>query len=307
METTYKGPTCVPPPLSAEAREYLQWTNPKIGELEARYLGHPASFHTHWNSDALKSTIDLQNFRGDNHYIYQTRWSPSAATYFVTAYYARDTDKLGLFGNLKEDGFFGAFTLSFDGYLISRDLLDSINQANVIARLLGADTLASIRLLDIGAGYGRLAHRLCSGFPGAHVTCADAVPLSTFLSAYYLQFRQLQGNSEVVPLYDVEEVLPRKNFDLVTNFHSFSECPIGAISWWLSLLDKVDCNRMLIIPNAADKFLSAEPDGTRQDFSHLFGEHGWSLAHSEPIYSQSDAAQQAALYPNFRFFLFERR
>ena len=307
MRTVYRGPQWTPPPLPDTAVQYLQWSNSSLVDLENRYKNHPASSHTQWNREALQAGIDLKNFRGDNHYVYQTRYSPIAATYYITAYYVRDTDKLGLFGKLKEDGLFGAYTLPFDGdYLISRDLLDSINQANVIARLLNKSAQDAIKVLDIGAGYGRLAHRLANGLPNSHVTCTDAVPLSTFISDYYLKFRGLSSNTTVVPLDQAETKIAGQRFDLITNFHSFSECKQSAIEWWLNLLQQVDCKKLLIIPNLKDRFLSTEPDGTHIDFTHLFTDRGWRQVHREPIYAQSEVAQSSALYPNFCFYLFER-
>ena len=307
MRTKYRGPTWTPPLLPEASLQYLQWSNPDLLALESRYKNHPAASHTQWDRAKLQAQIDLKNFRGDNHYVYQTRYSPTAATYHVTAYYSRDTDKLGLFGRLKEDGLFGAYTVPFDAdYLISRDLLDSINQANVIARLLNITYNDPIKVLDIGAGYGRLAHRLAEGLPNAHITCTDAVPLSTFISDHYLQFRGLASKTKVVPLDETETALPSQHFDLITNFHSFSECKQSAIAWWLHLLERVNCNKMLIIPNMVDRFLSTEPDGTHADFSQLFTANGWRLAHCEPIYALSSVAQTSALYPNFKFHLFER-
>ena len=45
-------------------------------------------------------------------------------------------------------------------------------------------------MLDIGAGYGRLAHRMSAAFPQLEdYCCVDAVPESTFLSEYYLRHR----------------------------------------------------------------------------------------------------------------------
>jgi SAM-dependent methyltransferase len=307
IRSSYSGPQWTAPPLQAEVVQYLNWDNPALEDLHRRYAGHPASSHSQWNSDTLRKSIDLLNFRGDNHYVYETRWSPSEAVYAGTAYYARDTDRLGLFGRLEEDGLFGAYTREFEnGYTISRDLLDSINQANVIARLLGRAQTDRIDLLDIGAGYGRLAQRLTEGLPRAHVTSTDAVPLSTFLCDFYLKFRNTAERTEVVPLDQAAQRLPQKKFDLVTNFHSFSECTLRAITWWLDLLSQVEVGKLLIIPNAVDKFRSTETNGEHLDFLPLLDERGWKLASSEPVYAASQVAQRSALYPNFRFYLFER-
>jgi SAM-dependent methyltransferase len=306
LHATYRGPQFTPPEIPLEAREWLDWNNPALKDLHRRYAGHPASSHSQWSEGELRQSTDLKNFRGDNHYVYQTRWSPSAETYALTAFYARDVDRLGLFGRLQEDGLFGAYTQQFEGgYVVSRDLLDSINQANVIARLLGRTREDRIDVLDVGAGYGRLAHRITEGLPQSRVTCTDAVPLSTFLCEYYLKFRGVKG-AEVVALDQAEAILPGKRFDIATNFHSFSECTQQAIQWWLDLLARVDVGKLLIIPNRADAFQSTETNGEHRDFLPLILNSGWKQVHSEPIYAASTVAQKLALYPNFRFYLFER-
>ncbi|HUO97760.1 MAG TPA: putative sugar O-methyltransferase [Rhizomicrobium sp.] len=305
MRKSYEGPDWESPPAPPEAQAVLRWDNPDLAALEARYAGHPAAAHTQWGKGQLRSTIDLTRFRGDNHYVHQVRFNPGEAVYFMTAYYVRDIDRLGLFGTLKEDGLFGAYTVRFqDGSLISRDLLDSINQANMIARVLG--TTSGWRVLDIGAGYGRLAHRLAEGVAGAHVTCTDAVALSTFLSRFYLKFRGVDDRADVVALDEAATTLPQQPFDIVTNIHSFPECPKAAIGWWLDRLDAIAVKKLLIVPNRADQFLSTEADGSHLDFMHLFEDHGWRHAHSEPIYAQSEVAQRCALYRHFKFHVFER-
>ena len=305
MRKSLAGPPWESPEVPAAAREILHWTNPELADLEKRYQGHPAAAHTQWHRRQLTSTVDLVRFRGENHFVHQVRFNPGEAVYFMTAYYARDTDQLGLFGRLKEDGLFGAYTVGFhDGYRISRDLLDSVNQANMIARVLG--TRSGWRVLDIGAGYGRLAHRLAEGIADVHVTCTDAVPLSSFLSKFYLEFRGAGDRADVVPLDQAARRLKGRTFDIVTNIHSFPEARMSAIRWWLAQLGDVNVKRLLIVPNRADQFLSTEADGQHLDFKPLFAEHGWKHVHSEPIYAQSDIAQRCALYRHFKFHVFER-
>ena len=251
--------------------------------------------------------LDLTRFRGDNHYLHQVRESPSPESYFLTAYYVRDHDNLGLFGRLMEDGMFGAYTRTFDDdYVVSRDLLDSINEINFIFRTLGLDARAAPRVLDIGAGYGRLAHRLAEACPDARIVCADAMPISTFLSEFNLRYRGLSEKAEVVALDEVERRLAGERFDLVTNIHSFPECPLSAIAWWLRAIADCDVRRMLIVPNAPDRLLSTESDGSHRDFSGLIATAGWRLVHSEPIFGFSDVARRHAIYPDSRFYWFER-
>jgi SAM-dependent methyltransferase len=307
MRQAYRGSDYESPPIPPEAQRDLTWDNPALLDLEKRYASQPASVHAVWSKSELKESVDLARFRADNHYVHQTRWSPSDAAYYMTAAYIRDTDKLGLFGRLKEDGLFGAYCLEFDGgYTISRDLLDSINEANAISRFLGRSPGEPLRLLDIGAGYGRLAYRLSEGWNGAHVTCADAVPLSSFLSDFYLKFRGVTNRTSVVPLDQAKERLKGASFDLVTNIHSFSECPLRATVWWLDLLEDVDVKKLLLVPNGEHNFRSSERNGGHLDFRPEFAKRGWKLTHSESIYAGSAIAQRCALYPKEKFHLFER-
>jgi putative sugar O-methyltransferase len=139
---------------------------------------------------------------------------------------------------LDEDGLFGAYTFDFNGEkLVSRDLLDSILEINFLDRHLGLARREGFNLLDVGAGYGRLAHRLATAFPGTmRIYCTDAVSESTFLCEYYLRFRGLADRTEVVPLDEIEARLRTVRIDVATNIHSFSECPMpqwngGWISW----------------------------------------------------------------------------
>lgn len=293
------------PPIPLPAMEYLTSDNPKLAKLRAAYTSHPATGHTVWSDDRLLPGLKLDRFRGDNHYVYQVRLGPTVQDYYLAAYYMREHDDLKLFGKLQEDGLFGAFTLPFDGgYLISRDLLQSINEINFIARMLGMTASSELRLLDIGAGYGRLAHRIAEAMPNAHVTCTDAVPMSTFLSEFYLDFRGVEDRTAVVPLNEVPD-LRGQTFDVVTNIHSFPECPVAVTDWWLGQVDQMDAKHLMIVPNEADHFRSAEANGTRLDFFPLFAKHGWKLANKEPIY-RSTVAQKHAIYPNVALYWFER-
>ncbi|MGH7125754.1 MAG: putative sugar O-methyltransferase [Stellaceae bacterium] len=293
------------PPLSEAARSYLRIDNPRLLELRERYRAHPAAAHTQWNERDLLSEVDLQAFRRDNFYVWQTRGA-KPETYLITAYHLRETDALGLFGVLTEDELFGAVTVPFEhGYLVSRDLLDSINELNLIARWLGCGRDSAVSLLDIGAGYGRLAHRLVSSFPNATIVCVDAVAVSTFLCEFYLDFRKLGERAEAVTLDRAAEQLAGREFDLVTNIHSFSECPASSIEWWLECLDTVRVGSLLIVPNDGDRLLSKEANGTRLDFGPLLERHGWRPVRQEPVYS-SDVALRFALFPGGYFRLFAR-
>jgi len=165
-------------PLPEGAAEVLRADHPRLLDLARRYRGHPAAARSGWSDLRLQHQIDLCYFRGDSQYLYQRRGTPEAA-YALAADYVVRHGVLGLLDRLGEDGAFGAVTFEIDGRRVGRDLLDSALEIEALAAWLGADRLAAARVLDVGAGYGRLAHRLCSWSPDARVVATDAVPLST--------------------------------------------------------------------------------------------------------------------------------
>jgi hypothetical protein len=114
--------------------------------------------------------------------------------------------RLGLFGKLKEDGFFRAFTFSYgERGAVSRDLLDNVNEINYLNDRIGLAEMKAPTVLDIGAGYGRLAYRMSEALPNlAGYDCTDAIPVSTFLWEYYLGFRGVPGTVRVVPLSEID-------------------------------------------------------------------------------------------------------
>ena len=97
-------------------------------------------------------------------------------------------------------------------------------------------------------------------------TPVTAIPESTFVSEYYLRHRGCAPPARVVRLDEVERELRPGDFDLAVNVHSFSECPLAAIEWWVAQLARLEVPRLLVIPNEPDGLLSLEADGRREDF-----------------------------------------
>jgi len=239
--------------LPQGASECLTADNPRLMKLRSRYsdLDCPPIQHSLW-TDSHASLINLQCFRGDNPYVWQYQDQNAEINYLLTAYYLRSIDKLGLLHRLKEDGLFGALTFQFDeNTVLSRDLLDSVSEITFLEETIEISKREHLKVLDIGAGYGRFAHRLCESLPLMdRAVCTDAVAESTFLSEYYLRFREVADRSQVVPLDEIESFLDKNKIDLAVNIHSFSECAMSSIGWWLDLVCKHRVRYLFIVPNA---------------------------------------------------------
>ena len=295
------------PPLPEGADTYLRPDHQRLSELRDRYrhMDNPATLHSRWTESYVKN-IDLQRFRADGAFVWQRFSQPSA---ILTAYYVQEIDSLGLLKLMDEDGLFGAQVFTFNEELIlSRDILDSVVDIYFLESALEIFRRPQINILDIGAGYGRRAHRMAEVLPAlGKYFCVDSVAESTFVSEYYLRFRGIDQKAVVIPLSDIEEVLTTNHIDLAINVHSFSECTTAAIEWWLDLLQRHSIKHLMIAPNAepdgASELKSKEVNGKRLDFSSIIRSKGYHLAASQPKYLHP-SAQTYGISPTV-YYLFE--
>ena len=296
------------PPGTAEQ---LRSDHPRLRELRERYakLDLPIALRSHWGPGYLKKELDLTHFRGDNAYVWQFRYVGSAARqkYYLFLRDLAGRDTYGLLNRLKEDGLFGCWTFEFPGWpTVSRDLLDSMNELYFLDRHTGILQRPGFTVLDIGAGYGRLAHRTLAAAPqlGAFL-CADAVPESTFLCEFYTRFRECGPRAQVFPLHEFDVGLQGRKIDLALSVHSFSEMSGRAIDGWVGRAAKHHIPWLFIVPNDADRLLTTEDDRSRHEFDSLLAGHGYELVIKQPIFA--DPAMQESMGVTDHFHLFRHR
>lgn len=304
VKVTHNDAIALPP----GAQTHLRQDNPVLADLEAAYdaLDIPAAAHTQWRPSFLRKNLSLAWFRGDNAYVWQFRQLGSATRMrmYLAMLDILQRDDLDLAQRLEEDGLFGAWTFEFaDRPAVSRDLLDSINEINYLDDQMGLTSIDGLRVLDIGAGYGRLAHRMSTALPNlAAYDCIDGVATSTFLCDYYTRFRHTPDSVRVVRLDEHEKLGDR--YDVAVNIHSFSECSLEAIRWWLDRIAERDIPWLLIVPNTPDELRSTELDGSMLPFRQDVLDRGYELVDSRPIHQSDELRELIDLHD--RFYLFRR-
>ena len=97
-------------------------------------------------------------------------------------------------------------------------------------------------MIDVGAGYGRLAHRLATVLPDAEVYCTDGIAVSTAICDADIRYRGLADRVTVVPLTRLDSI--PTPIRVASNVRSFSEMSYEAVAWWLDWL--VDGRRPLV-------------------------------------------------------------
>ncbi len=295
-----------PSKLPDGAANYLQATNPTLQNLQHQYTLFDKQVTTPlvW-TDARVRPEDILYFRGDNAYVYQLRGpNMNIMAYALTTLYVKSIDSLGLLTRLSEDDCFGNYTFTIDNKCVSRDLLDSIMEIDFLEKHLNLSQSDDMTILDIGAGYGRLAHRMVTALPNIQrYLCTDAVAISSFISDYYLRFRGTTDKTQIVPLHNIETTLNQQPVKLAINIHSFSECTISAIAWWLALLQKQAVKYLMIVPNAGNHGGQQLLTHDGQDFGAVIEAHGYKLMAKEPKYRDL-LIQQFAINPTY-YYLFE--
>jgi hypothetical protein len=288
--------------LPEGAEDYLQPNHPRLKELSTRYslFNNKVTAPLVWTDDYVKPD-DIKYFRGDNAYVWQLRGTNmNALGYTLATYYVKTIDTFGLLDKLKEDENFGIITFFIDNKIVSRDLLDSIIEIYFIEKHLKISSYNNLTILDIGAGYGRLADRTVNAFRNIRsYFCTDAIATSTFISEYYLAYRKSDNKTKVIPLDEIENTLETQKVDIAVNIHSFSECKITAINWWLSLLENNKVKYLMIVHNSGDQLLTND----HQDFQTIIENHGYKLTVKEPKY-RDPIVQKYAIMPDY-YYLFE--
>jgi putative sugar O-methyltransferase len=249
-----------------------------------------------WSKKHLRN-LDVKKFRGDNVYVWQTRIYREI-NYFLSYIYALKIDKLGLNTKFSESGLFGAETFTFHDELVSRDLIDSIIELNYLEEKLQISHIKNLHIIDIGAGYGRLAKRIQEGFEDIRVSCIDAIPVSTCLSRFYLD-EYIQNGSVAVHQLDSVEAIPKGSIKLAINIHSFSEMTINSVQYWVDFLVIKEVEYLFVVPNGPGLTLN---DG--RDFGVLFERAGYRIIEKDSKYVDADFAK-FAIYPS-NYFLLKR-
>jgi len=266
---------------SSQATQELSLHDPVLINLYERYKTNTPFVEItspFWHE--IPERLDLQTFRSHGGYLWTKE---SGFRYKVTAMHLSSFDRLKFLRLLGEDTAFGCQTFSFRGATISRDKLDSAMEIYYLMDVLGIRPFDQLKVLDIGAGYGRFAHRFASVFKKSHIYCVDAIPISTYLCDFYLAYRNIL-NSQTVPL-DRLDSLKNLEFDFAISIHSFPEQTEKSIDFWLDLLDSLGITRLILVDHNGKWLTMEPPDNWRSCYFPLLTKHGWHLLDARPKYS----------------------
>ena len=254
-------------PSGQTAPESL-WDEACVERWRQAYAEHPDQPGL-WDKEHLSRGISRASVRGHSAYVFQDRMNRQS----VERSYQQMVERYPqLSSALLEDGHFGAVTYQVGDQAVSRDLLDSIAEIGYLSEHFELNRGGG--LLDIGAGYGRLAHRLNESFPAVRVGCTDSIAESSALCETYLRHRNV--SADVLGRFDVAHYLSSQRIRLATAIHCPPEMSLPAIEEWLILLEEGGVEYLFLVPNEiGDLRASDEVDDARLSFEHSLRERGY--------------------------------
>ena len=166
-----------------------------------------------WTENYLKMKIYYFS-EGITHTYIKKRKSINIFAYLITYFWFKSKDKANDLFFFKEEISFGIYNFVIDEKNITRDLLDSFNEIEFLKENVFKNHENKVKVLEIGAGYGRLAKWLTKNTKFIeHYYCIDGIPESTFISEYFLKKYHKIDNVTVVPV-NMKESLVKKIISL---------------------------------------------------------------------------------------------
>lgn len=170
--------------------------------------------------------------------------------------YVKPYDRLNLLGKLVEPKLGNPFLVIYKGKLVSQDLSNSIFDFYRIKTF--ADLLQTPKIVEIGAGYGRLAYVFLKAIPNTTYTIVD-IPPALFVAQKYLselfpdlrffKFRKFDNYNEIKKEFESASIrfltpsqlslLPSKSQDLVISISTLHEMTREQIRFYLSEIDRL--------------------------------------------------------------------
>lgn len=231
------------------------------------------------NTSYIQNTFNL-NFRGENAYVWQEQLGDNKLTYQNYYNILKTIDTDDLFEKTFETGSFGCISYDMDQIKISRDLLDSILEIYFLKHCF--PNIENMNILEIGAGYGRLCKRFTDCYTNSNYFITDGVPQSTYFSNLYLG----KNNKNVINLFDIEEKLKSMQIDIAINIHSFPECNINDVEWWVKLIHTNKIKYIFYVPNNPNSTPDYMPSNSGESILEIFKKYNYKVKYYRNMFSE---------------------
>lgn len=237
-------------------------SDPKTGQS-------PLWAHINQTQITKESTVDLTNFKSGTVNFKLALWNPhvNGVRYLKALIYNLCADlsseNWARLSHIQNREVGNPITVNYAGESVCMDYLQAVLELEFIATNMKLDGL---RILEIGAGYGRTCHAILSNHNVEAYTIFDlenCLELSKKYLALVLDKEQF-AKVHFVSTDDIAHYLSESNmhFDLCINIDSFAEMDAETVKHYLTIIDD-HCDH-LYVKNPVGKYLDKSLDDHSQ-------------------------------------------
>ncbi|MBQ0865956.1 putative sugar O-methyltransferase [Streptomyces sp. RK75] len=215
-----------------------------------------------------EASADLTDFKSDPRNFHLALWDPTTngVRYLKALLYELATrltpEEWARIEKVRNREVGNPIAVRIDGKSVCLDYLQASQELGFIEK---AVELRGARVLEIGAGYGRVCHAMLSNYDLAEYCIVD-LKNTLGLSRRYL--REVLDDKQFAKVRfipvddDVAAALESSRFDLCVNVHSFTEMAPETVTEYLRIIDRV-CTGFFV-KNPVGKYLDKSMDGYRK-------------------------------------------
>jgi putative sugar O-methyltransferase len=170
--------------------------------------------------------------------------------------FANKSDHLKLLEKLEEPALGNPLSIEYKNRKVTQDLCNSVIEVNTMMEVVPVN--GRLRILELGAGHGRIGNVFLTAIPNVQVTIVD-IPPAHYVSQWYLsnlfpnksifgfqEFSDYESVREKIESADIVFIspaqidkLPSKSYDLFINICSLQEMTQMQINMWFYQINRL--------------------------------------------------------------------
>lgn len=188
----------------------------------------------------------------------EEKWSKYCSFLCMLWEFTLKYDDLDLLNNIHEPLLGNPVYIKYKGNYVTQDICNSVMEINTIMKATNYSSNHNLKIMELGAGHGRIGNILLQFLTNVQVVIVD-IPPALYVSQWYLtslfpnhsafKFRSFHSYEEIQKEFEASSVaflspeqveyLPSKTFDIFINISSFHEMTTSQIETWFDHIDRL--------------------------------------------------------------------
>ena len=235
---------------------YFNWTADCDVNTQFQALKHELCWS---NSDLVNSQLSVHfDSAAKPKEFTEEKWTKYTQFLSMLWEFTIRNDRLKLLDNLDEPSLGNPVAIEYKKRKVTQDICNSVIEVNTIMKFIHPSPEKKLRVVELGAGHGRVSNVLLNAVRNIQIVIVD-IPPALYVSQWYLtnlfpkhrvfKFRDFSSYREVQEDFEESslaflspaqvEYLPDRMFDLFINISSLQEMTPAQIDNWFGQIDRL--------------------------------------------------------------------